>query len=77
MSEHASGNKLRLIARTLEISEDAFLPGGGSEHENFIISTMTELSEIIDIFCNIQDSALRRGCLDFVRNAASKCAANR
>ncbi|MGU3326938.1 hypothetical protein ACLBXB_08345 [Methylobacterium mesophilicum] len=77
MSEYDSRNKLQRIARTLEISEDAFLPGGGSEHENLIISTMTELSEIIDIFCNIQNSALRRGCLDFVRDAASKCAVNR
>ena len=77
MSEYASRSKLQLIARTLEMSEDAFLPGGGSERENLIISSMTEISEIIDVFCNIQDSALRRGCLDFVRNAASKCAANR
>ena len=77
MSEYASRNKLQLIARTLETSEDAFLPGGGSAHEKLIISTMTELSEILGIFCNIQNSALRRECLDFVRNAASKCAANR
>ena len=77
MSEYDSRSKLKLIARTLEMSENAFLPGGGSEHERLIISTMTELSEIIDAFCNIQDSALRRGCLDFVRNAASKCAVSR